>query len=80
MTFHLIVQGFCADTLNMARLQNCPDITILVCHGSGSGVTHAVGHAVAHGVYRDIVHDVIGQVMQSIEGLKTQSSFHVRAA
>ena len=41
---------------------------------------HAVGHAVAHGVYRDIVHDVIGQVMQSIEGLKTQSSFHARAA
>ena len=80
VTFHLIVQGFWADTLNMARLQNCPDITILVCHGIVSGVTHAVGHAVAHGVYRDIVHDVIGQVMQSIEGLKTQSSFHARAA
>ena len=39
-------------------LQNCPDITILVCHGIVSGVTHAVGHAVAHGVYRDIVHVV----------------------
>ena len=58
VTFHLIVQGFWADTLNMARLQNCPDITILVCHGIVSGVTHAVGHAVAHGVYRDIVHVV----------------------
>ena len=80
VTFHLTMQGFWAHTKNIARLQNCPDITILVCHGIVSGVTHAVGHAVAHGVYRDIVHDVIGQVMQSIEGLKTQSSFHARAA
>ena len=55
VTFHLIMQGFWADTFNMARLQNCPDITILVCHGIVSGVTHAVGHA---GVYRDIVHVV----------------------
>ena len=58
VTFHLTMQGFWAHTKNIARLQNCPDITILVCHGIVSGVTHAVGHAVAHGVYRDIVHVV----------------------
>ena len=58
VTFHLIMQGFWAHTYNIARLQSCPDITILVCHGIVSGVTHAVGHAVAHGVYRDIVHVV----------------------
>ena len=33
---------------NIARVQNCPDITILVSHGISHGVSHGYNHEVSH--------------------------------
>ena len=35
---------------NIARVLNCPEITILICHGDGHGIIHGVIHEVSHGV------------------------------
>ena len=47
--------------LNIARVRNCPDFTILVSHGIGHGVDYGVGHGVSLVVGPRVGHGPWGQ-------------------
>ena len=45
-------------TKNIARVRNCPDITICTGHGVGDCVSHGVGHGISHRVGHGVGHGV----------------------
>ena len=57
------------------RVQNCPDITILVSHDVSNGAGHGgVGHRIYHGVDHEVGHGVSHEVSQGRGVTSSQSA------